>query len=38
MAVCRPIPFFAQKPPGIREVAPFLFGDGGKSAAETPKT
>ncbi len=36
MAVCRPMPFFAQKPPGIRDVAPFLFGDGGASA-ETPK-
>ncbi len=31
MAVCRPMPYFAQKPPGVREVAPFLFSDG-KSA------
>jgi putative membrane protein len=28
MAVCRPMPFFARKPPGIGEVAPFLFGGG----------
>ncbi len=26
MAVCRPMPFFARKPPGIGEVAPFLIG------------
>lgn len=26
MAVCRPAPFFADKPPGIGDVAPFLFG------------
>ena len=26
MAVCRPMPFFARKPPGIAEVAPFLVG------------
>jgi putative membrane protein len=26
MAVCRPMPFVAQKPPGIADVAPFLFG------------
>jgi putative membrane protein len=26
MAVCRPMPFFARKPPGISEVAPFLVG------------
>ena len=37
MAVCRPMPFFARKQPGISEVAPFLFGDGGKSAAEVVK-
>ncbi len=30
MAVCRPMPFFAQKPPGVSDVAPFLLGDGGK--------
>ena len=32
MAVCRPMPFFAQKPPGVGDVAPFLIGDGGKKA------
>ena len=26
MAVCRPMPFFARKPPGISDVAPFLVG------------
>ena len=26
MAVCRPAPFGAQKPPGVSDVAPFLFG------------
>lgn len=26
LAVCRPAPFHAVKPPGINEVAPFLFG------------
>ena len=26
MAVCRPAPFAADKPPGIGDVAPFLFG------------
>jgi len=26
MAVCRPMPFVAQKPPGIADVAPFLLG------------
>ncbi|MBV8565557.1 MAG: TIGR01620 family protein [Methylobacteriaceae bacterium] len=25
MAVCRPMPFAAERPPGIRDVAPFLF-------------
>ena len=28
LAVCRPAPFGAQKPPGISDVAPFLFGGG----------
>jgi putative membrane protein len=28
MAVCRPAPFGAQKPPGVADVAPFLFGAG----------
>jgi putative membrane protein len=27
MAVCRPMPFCAEKPPGVADVAPFLFGD-----------
>ncbi|OAI31592.1 hypothetical protein A1351_04780 [Methylosinus sp. R-45379] len=27
MAVCRPMPFSAEKPPGVADVAPFLFGD-----------
>ncbi len=28
MAVCRPMPFAAQKPPGVNDVAPFLFSSG----------
>jgi putative membrane protein len=28
MAVCRPAPFGVQKPPGVSDVAPFLFGGG----------
>ncbi len=29
MAVCRPMPFAAEKPPGVKDVAPFLFkGEG----------
>jgi putative membrane protein len=31
MAVCRPMPFCAEKPPGVADVAPFLFGDRAKS-------
>ena len=31
MAVCRPMPFCAEKQPGVAEVAPFLFGDKSKS-------
>jgi putative membrane protein len=31
MAVCRPMPFCAEKPPGVADVAPFLFGDKAKS-------
>ena len=27
MSVCRPMPFAAGKPPGVKDVAPFLFGD-----------
>lgn len=27
MAVCRPTPFCVEKAPGVKEVAPFLFGD-----------
>jgi putative membrane protein len=30
MAVCRPMPFAAEKQPGVKEVAPFLFGDRSK--------
>src|SRR3984957_527183 len=30
LAVCRPAPFGAQKPPGVSDVAPFLFGSGKK--------
>lgn len=26
MAVCRPVPFISEKPPGVSDVAPFLFG------------
>jgi putative membrane protein len=37
MAVCRPMPFVAQKPPAIRDVAPFLFGDGGAGAEAAKK-
>jgi putative membrane protein len=28
MAVCRPAPFAIDKPPGVGEVAPFLFRSG----------
>ena len=28
MAVCRPMPFGIERPPGVKDVAPFLFGDG----------
>ncbi|MBY6243710.1 YcjF family protein [Methylosinus sp. Sm6] len=31
LAVCRPMPFCAEKPPGVADVAPFLFGDKTKS-------
>jgi putative membrane protein len=31
LAVCRPAPFSVEKPPGLSDVAPFLFG-GGKDA------
>jgi putative membrane protein len=27
MAVCRPLPFAVAPPPGVKDVAPFLFGD-----------
>ena len=33
MAVCRPMPFGAEKTPGVVDVAPFLFGDKSKSQA-----
>jgi putative membrane protein len=35
MAVCRPMPFAVEKPPGISDVAPFLFS---KDKADTEKT
>ena len=31
MAVCRPTPFIAEKPPGVKDVAPFLLGEKSKS-------
>jgi putative membrane protein len=31
MAVCRPAPFVAEKQPGVKDVAPFLFGDKSKA-------
>ena len=31
MAVCRPMPFAAEKQPGVKDVAPFLFSGGEKS-------
>jgi putative membrane protein len=31
MAVCRPMPYAAEKQPGVTDVAPFLFGDKSKS-------
>jgi len=31
MAVCRPAPFSIDKPPGVGDVAPFLFGSGKKA-------
>ncbi|MGE5369764.1 MAG: YcjF family protein [Chloroflexota bacterium] len=34
MAVCRPTPFVTEKQPGVRDVAPFLFG-GDKTKAPT---
>jgi putative membrane protein len=38
MSVCRPMPFFERKPPGLRDVAPFLFSDSGKRGSEAEKT
>jgi putative membrane protein len=35
MSVCRPMPFFTRKPPGLGEVAPFLIG-GDKSKTGDP--
>jgi putative membrane protein len=32
MAVCRPAPFAVEKPPGVGDVAPFLFSSGEKSS------
>jgi putative membrane protein len=31
MAVCRPAPFVTEKQPGVKDVAPFLFGDKSKA-------
>lgn len=31
MAVCRPTPFITEKQPGVKDVAPFLFGDKNKA-------
>jgi len=28
LAVCRPMPFSVDKPPGVSDVAPFLFSKG----------
>ncbi|ARN82246.1 YcjF family protein [Methylocystis bryophila] len=33
MAVCRPTPFCAEKAPGVKDVAPFLFGDKSEKAS-----
>jgi putative membrane protein len=33
MSVCRPMPFLSEKQPGLRDVAPFLFSDAGKSGS-----
>jgi len=35
MAVCRPTPFCAEKPPGVKDVAPFLFGNKGNKSASS---
>ncbi len=40
LAVCRPAPFAVAKPPGVSDVAPFLFsgGKGGEGrSARTPR-
>lgn len=37
MSVCRPMPFLSEKQPGLRDVAPFLFKDSGKSGAAAPE-
>ena len=31
ISVCRPMPFFAEKPPSLGDVAPFLFSESGKT-------
>ena len=40
LAVCRPMPFAVDKPPGVSDVAPFLFSKGEEEAfgAKAPKT
>jgi putative membrane protein len=37
MAVCRPMPFAIEPPPGIGDVAPFLFQSNKKAAEEAQK-
>jgi putative membrane protein len=36
MSVCRPMPFFGEKPPTLGDVAPFLFGDSTKRSENQP--
>jgi putative membrane protein len=36
MMVCRPMPFHVAKPPGVKDVAPFLFSGGKDDAARAP--
>lgn len=36
ISVCRPMPFFAEKPPSLGDVAPFLFSDSSKDEKPQP--
>jgi putative membrane protein len=36
ISVCRPMPFFAEKPPSLGDVAPFLFSDSSKAETTQP--